>query len=159
MSTWFSLVNAVIRPLDVVGAVSKIIDFSTTSSINVTFADNVVMTFRLKSFDKVALNGVFDLAMEYVPDSAFLIWEDGTLLKIPDDSSENLVPLTVILTEDEALPLYGYLDLYMGYTSGSGGALGGFGNSGIRCNPTHVEETVEPDGTIKRPVTYRCSVP
>ena len=156
-NTWYILVNAAVRDLDVLGAIFKSIDFSVISSINVTFADNIVMTFKLENIEQVTLNDISNLDLKYLPDSAFLIMEDGTLLKIPDDSSDNFGPLVVTLTEDEALPLYDYLSNY-GYTSTGGGALGGFGNSNIVCNVTHVEETVEPDGTIKRSATYRCTI-
>ncbi|WP_189377255.1 hypothetical protein [Thalassotalea profundi] len=104
LNNWYGVVlgmSSMVLKLD--NVIGIIPDSLTGDKLVVTFADNLELTLKLKDPNKAGLNRLLDAQLEYQPDSAYYVDEDGNVIKIPDDVKEWTTPMQRNFDSDDAL--------------------------------------------------------
>ena len=151
MAAWLAL-GQVTNVLD--GLVGVLPDGGLFETVTVYFKDNVQVTIKLKEVGTTSLTELVTLAMEYVPDSAYLNDESGRI-KIPDDYKESTESFQTTISGSNQAAYEAHLGIY-GFTF-SGGSSGGGGSSAtLTCTVIKKEVGENENGEPKYSFTYRC---
>lgn len=152
-NSWYQFVLASSRDLSLIKEVLPIVPSpSALSQVQVNLGGNISVTMKIKNVSQLTITTITDLSLDYVPDSAYLVKEDGAKIKIPDDSAEASEPFVISLTPQEAESFQNYMGSF-GFSGGFGiGGGGNFRSSNISCE---LKEFKDEGGNVMS-VEYDC---